>query len=216
MLLEVIKVQPQIYRLHFEKHYDLLATFMRFQEFYESPHFHGKPFTIAEFREWYSQQNGRNGKFTYFSDWDGFNLPSRAFHKLSRSKIPDHNEHDDLMLGLYAIMKRDAKGRRFYVLGTWGKKQEASATYRHEMAHAYWGIDPKYKQAMNALIDKMESETRRKLWAALRAAGYANHVNRDELQAYAATGTIDEMKDVLTPAVRKPFIKVFNKRWQYI
>jgi hypothetical protein len=69
----------RIHLLTFDNQIDLTSTFLRFQEHYESPFFKGKYFTLDEFKEWYikTSPNGKkSGKFTYYTDWGGFNIPS--------------------------------------------------------------------------------------------------------------------------------------------
>ena len=65
-----------IYHVSFPNQYLLAATFLRFQEHYESPKFRGRIFDWEEFMDWYAEQKG---KFSYLQDWSGFNLPSPVF-----------------------------------------------------------------------------------------------------------------------------------------
>jgi hypothetical protein len=70
------KVAEGIYLLRFKTQYELTSTFLRVQEHYESPQFHGRIFTLEQYMDWYVADNGA---FTYFQDWSGFNVPSTAF-----------------------------------------------------------------------------------------------------------------------------------------
>src|ERR1043166_6690987 len=72
------KISDAIYLLRFETLYELSSTFLRIQEHYESPHFHGRVFTLEQFMDWYAAKNEKK-EFSYFEDWDGFNVPSTAF-----------------------------------------------------------------------------------------------------------------------------------------
>ena len=68
-----------IYHVSFPTRKEAASTFLRFQEHYESPQFRGKIFSLDEFKEWYtanSEKGKAKGKFTYYDDWGGFNIPS--------------------------------------------------------------------------------------------------------------------------------------------
>ena len=65
----------KIYLVLFKTQYQLAATFMRFQEYYDSPQFKGKIFSVEEYMDWYANVNG---KFSYFEDWPAFNIPSQT------------------------------------------------------------------------------------------------------------------------------------------
>ena len=60
--------------LEFNSQQDLTSSLLRFQEYYESPKYRNKPFLFNEFYEWYKKT--RNGKFSYLTDWAGFNFPT--------------------------------------------------------------------------------------------------------------------------------------------
>ena len=64
------KIADGIYLLRFETQYEVTSTFLRVQEHYESPQFHGRIFTLEQYMDWYVAENGA---FTYFQDWSGFN-----------------------------------------------------------------------------------------------------------------------------------------------
>lgn len=57
--------------------WDLAMTFLRMQEWYESPKFHHKHFTLEAYMRWYQKAYGK-GTFSYPKDWTGFNVPSTA------------------------------------------------------------------------------------------------------------------------------------------
>ena len=52
-------------------------SFVRMQEFYESPKFKGKYFTLEQYMDYWSKEFGK-GSFTYPSVWDGFNIPGKV------------------------------------------------------------------------------------------------------------------------------------------
>ena len=56
------KVAKGIYLLRFRTQYELAATFLRVQEHYESPKFHGRVFSLEQYMDWYAADRGN---FTY-------------------------------------------------------------------------------------------------------------------------------------------------------
>ena len=81
---------PHIHLLSFDTQHDLTSTFLRFQEHYESPRFKGEVFTLDEFQDWYikNSPNGiETGKFTYHTDWNGFNIPSHILKPFYEGKF---------------------------------------------------------------------------------------------------------------------------------
>src|SRR5262245_26903475 len=91
------KVADAIYLLVFETQYELASTFLRFQEHYESPKFRKKIFSLEEFMDWYGQEN--KGKFSYFKDWAGFNIPSTEFEPFLEGKFDPLLEKEKRLMG---------------------------------------------------------------------------------------------------------------------
>ena len=110
------KVADGIYLLRFKTQYELTSTFLRVQEHYELPQFHGRIFTLEQYMDWYVAENGA---FTYFQDWSGFNVPSTAFQPFYEGKFDPLTRKEKRLLGLF----RNLQGR-FYVIGIYdsGKK----------------------------------------------------------------------------------------------
>jgi len=67
-------IAPGIIHLSFPDQITLAETMLRFQEYYESPRFHGTVFTRYEFAAWYRTAQP-HGEFSYHFDWPGFNVP---------------------------------------------------------------------------------------------------------------------------------------------
>jgi hypothetical protein len=165
------KIGKGIYLLRFKTQYQLAATFLRVQEYYESPRFHGRIFSLEEFMDWYAQ---RYGNFTYYEDWAGFNVPSSALKPFYAGKFDPLSEKEKELLRLF-------KGlwERFYVIGIYDSDGRDSLT--HELAHALYFIDDGYRKAVQKAMSGYKTT---KLARQIAAAGYAKHVIRDEIHAY--------------------------------
>ncbi len=149
----------------------MTATFLRVQEHYESPRFHGRIFSLEQYMDWYA---ARYGNFTYYQDWSGFNVPSTAFQPFYEGKFDPLSEKEKQLLRLFENLRE-----RFYVIGIYDADAKDSLT--HELAHALFFIDAAYREAVRKAMRGYDTQ---KLAGQIAEAGYAKHVIPDELQAY--------------------------------
>lgn len=209
----ILQVKPNIFFVEFTNSYDMNMTFLRYQEFYESPSpkFRGKVFKILDFMKWYSAKYGK-GNFTYPTDWCGFNLGSKIIRDVIWLGIPDRNDYDSEMEDIYT--KCCAKSPEpFYIIGC---KKSDKITKDHELAHAYFYTNKQYKKEMVKLVKTLAPELRITMNSLLKKIGYTPKVYIDEIQAYMATGLLNltgvslEIETALIEA-RNPFIRVFKE-----
>jgi hypothetical protein len=182
------EIKPNIFLLEFDHEYDMCMTFLRYQEYYESPSpkFRGKKFKILDFMRWYSLKFG-NGNFTYPTDWSGFNLPDYVIRKVYDLGIDDPNMYDELMWSVYQECNQKSDGR-FYIIGV----VKGNGALEHEIAHALFYVDAEYKRKVTKLVKAMPPEMRKVMNAYLLKVGYTPGVFIDETQANMATTTADE------------------------
>jgi hypothetical protein len=165
------KVGPGIYLLRFKTQYELTATFLRVQEHYESPRFHGRIFALEQYMDWYAAEKGN---FTYYQDWAGFNVPSTAFQPFYDGKFDPLSEKEKRLLRLFENLRQ-----QFYVIGIYDSGARHSLT--HELAHALYFTDAAYREAVRK---EMRAYNTSALGKQIAKAGYAQHVIPDETQAY--------------------------------
>ncbi len=170
------KITSNIIHVNFESQIEMCETFCRFQEHYESPAFKGKVFTLGQYREWYSEQFG---KWSYYTDWHGFNIPDYALKAFKDGLFDPLTEEEQEFLDMF----RYKKGK-FYVIGTYG---EAEAL-EHEICHALFYLDADYRIRVSDIISKIDKKE--SAWIALEDfllnAGYAAEFIDDEIQAFLA------------------------------
>jgi hypothetical protein len=215
MKYTLTEIKDGIFLVEFDNATDLAMTFLRYQEYYESPNpkFKGKKFTIIDFIEWYSKNNG--DLFTYPRDWAGFNIPMNVVFEVQSSypgngPITDFNKYDELMkqIVLKIEKKKGNKGNGYraigknYIIGTLKGKSDVM---KHELAHGFYHVYPFYKTDMDKLYSKLSIKSKKELDSKFKAMGYHKSVWKDEAQAYLSTG------EYLTPAERKPFVDLLNK-----
>lgn len=168
------EILPKIFHLEFEEIIDLTSTFLRFQEYYESPEFRGKIFTLDEYKEWYIKIRGI---FSYYTDWGGFNIPSYILKPFLEGKFNPLTAREKQILDEF----RD-RTEKYYIIGTYKSSKHQKSTLKHEIAHALFYINREYRDAiLEALkevnIDKFKSHL-------LDSGGYIEDVLFDEYQAY--------------------------------
>jgi hypothetical protein len=211
------EVKPNIFSLEFRDEYDMCMTFLRYQEYYESPSpkYRGKKFKILDFMKYYSNAFGK-GAFTYPIDWAGFNIPDYVIKNVVALGIPDKNDYDKQMWEVYQKCKKKAKGQRFYIIGV----AKGNGALNHEIAHGLYYINPQYKKEMDKLVKKLDPDLRKVMNAYLLKVGYTPRVFVDETQANMATtedfANYSERQHFplgvaarLTEA-QKPFVELFN------
>ena len=165
------RIAEGIYVLRFKTQYELAATFLRVQEHYESPRFHGRIFSLEQFMDWYA---GRYGNFTYYQDWAGFNVPSTALQPFYAGRFDPLSAKEKALLRLFEGLRE-----RFYVIGIYEADKDDSLT--HELAHALFFMDDGYRKAVRKAMRGYDTgELARKI----ADAGYARPVIPDEIQAY--------------------------------
>jgi hypothetical protein len=178
------RVIPNVYALEIADKYDRAMLFCKYQEFYESPmtHIRGKYFTLEEFMRAYKDYR-KEECFTYPQDWEGYNIPSEVLDK-AVDTFQNDSDNDRMMEQVYMICEADSGGR-FYLIGV---DNIQSATYKHEMAHALWYTDKKYKTKTKRLLKKIDRELYGRFEKKLLKMGYPEIVHEDEIQAYLCHG----------------------------
>jgi hypothetical protein len=220
-LFKLKEVKKNIFLLQFSNDYDMCMFFLRYQEYYESPSpkYRGKSFKILDFMRWYSLKFG-SGAFTYPTDWSGFNIPGDIIMKVNSLGIPDRNDYDMQMLGVYQHCVKKTGSTNFYIIGVADDTTSISSALPHEIAHGFFYVYPEYKKQMTKLVKVMAPELRETMNKYLLKVGYTPQVFVDETQANMATSKdfttsagrhwSSEMADKLTEA-QKPFVTLFKK-----
>jgi hypothetical protein len=157
-----------IFLVRFDTQYALASTFLRVQEHYESSRFRNRVFSLEQFMDWYA---ARFGAFTYYEDWSGFNVPSKAFAPFYEGRFDPLLRKEARLLGLFRH-----EAAPFYVIGI-----ASDADLEHELAHALFFMRPAYRRAVRAAVRGHDTSA---LEARLAAMGYHRGVLADEVHAY--------------------------------
>ena len=197
------EILPKIYHINFKTQKELTSTFLRFQEYYESPKFRNKVFTLKEYKKWYiknSEKGKKFNKFTYYCDWSGFNIPSYILKPFYKGKFNPLSKKEKNLLRVFTNIKGD-----FYIIGTFGLKK----TLKHEIAHGLFYTNNSYKKEILKVLSKINKECQNKLNKYLSdSGGYHKNSWQDETQAYLLTHT-EELHDT---GINKTYLIKLKKR----
>lgn len=178
---------------------ELGTTFMRFQEYYESPNpdFKGKIFTCGQVKTWYSTKYGGD---TYHHDWHGFNFPSSVLIPFKQGLFDPLTIKEKELLSFFKY-----RHDYFYIIGANDK-----SVLRHELAHALYSCNKVYSSRINEICITFKKELA-KTRKYILDKGYHEDVLNDEIQAYI-TDNEDEYIINNTPA---KVIQKINQVYQY-
>ncbi len=180
----------------------MTSTFLRFQEYYESPEFRGKIFTLEEYMDWYAS---REGKFTYFDDWAGFNIPSNVLMPFYGGLFDPLMEKEKALLNFFKNMRGD-----FYVIGTTKGSDDVTL---HEIIHGLFFLFPAYRQDVIACIGHFDTNH----FSDYLLRDYNEAVLNDEINSFVTEGSDEEIVKYFEKSVldqlRLKLMNVFNNHF---
>ncbi|MEX0920187.1 MAG: ABC transporter ATP-binding protein [Candidatus Pacearchaeota archaeon] len=205
MEFQKYNITDKIYLLVFEKQKDLGETFVRFQEHYESPEFAGRIFSLEEYKDWYikNMPNAREkSRFTYYEDWNGFNIPSYVMRSFYEGRFNPLSEKEQKILDLFRNEEEP-----FYIIGTNKEVEDLEGYLRHETAHGLFYTDKKYRDKVLKIISEFDTS---KMENELVEQGYHTEVLKDEVHAYSIDYE-DSLKNCLTKEAREILREVYKE-----
>lgn len=176
---EVRVLGPGIIHVCYAHRYWMTSSWMRLQEYYESPlpGIRGEFFTHETFMDLYA--DSRDGRMDYFDMWAGFNVPGHIVDDFS-----DRFDHDLSMKErkLFAdIFPHRYTYEKFYVIAT---LQNGECALRHEVAHGLYYLDQVYQNDMKAAVQELPKPVYRAMRRHLLDLGYDESTIVDEIHAY--------------------------------
>ncbi len=215
--MHISKLASGMYHVCFRSQQPLGKTFVRFQEYFESPRFRHHFFSLPAFRHWYiahSPAGLETGRFTFYQDWGGFNVPSHILQPFYQGKFNPLTIHEHRLLDAFA----DKRKEKFYLIGTYGN--HTKAILRHEIAHALFYLNSAYRKEVIRAVHQLSRVQRKGINSFLASTkGYHPHVWLDETHTYIMT-LLDELRDdgnidiaPLLP-VHKELNRIFRKHFQ--
>jgi hypothetical protein len=215
------EIKPRIFLALFNDHYHLTNVFLRFQEGTESPDskFRDYNFTISQWQESYIK-SGPNLNFDYFEKWMGFALQGDRIKEIIDRGFIDLNKWDQTMLSFYSLCANQYPDLNFVIIGL--SRNELGSVdevvLKHEMAHAFYATNPKYKQKVHALIKKLPNDLKDSMYQVLASWDYDADCLDDELHAYLSEEHITNEEFLVLDKTlslkkhKKPFIELLQQQ----
>ena len=228
---EIKEVRDRVFAVIMEDDYARPMTFLRVQEYYESPNpeFRGKHFNIWDYIEWYSRT--KKDVFTYAFDWGGFNIPLPIAWECYEGKdkepkkgyngvrsLPDSwkSKWDETMKDIVwnvqsqMFNKKNRRDMNAYIIGA---KDTENSTFQHEVAHGLYYTNKEYRELMDEITQTIPLNHYLKFRSNLLKMGYTESVVDDEIQAYLSWGW-DYAK--FSKGVPKTICKQLNKEYRKV
>jgi hypothetical protein len=196
-----------IYLVESKTKKNLGETFMRFQEYYESPVFKGRFFSVQEFADWYT---GQFGKFSYCHDWSGFNIPSWVLEPFKNGSFGPLTEKEEKFIRFFDGVKGNA-----YIIGITREDPEWLDTLRHELTHGLFFVEEKYRKDVLTCVSHLKPGPAK---VALEKMGYGKSVIDDEINAYLMTEPQTLAKNICLSEgknIQRELDSVFQKHFGY-
>jgi hypothetical protein len=210
---------PGVIHFKAETQYEISSTFMRLQEFYESPYgVRGQFFTLEEYMDTYAAKH-KTKNFSYTSDWAGFNVPGHIvdnfFEAFWGDLLDKEIDFYNLLMENYESENGSHNGK-YYIIGSYTSSFQ-NDVLRHEQCHALWYMYPKFKRQSQALIKPLPKALRKALDDHLTGWGYHKSVLEDETNAYLSTSSMVEIDEYLEKLEIKkfPWDKIFALQKNY-
>lgn len=199
--------RPEIYLIESKSRQDLAQMFMRFQEYYESPEFKGKIFSVDEFVHWYTQ---KYKAFTYTRDWYGFNIPASVLEPFRNGQFDPLTSKETNLLKL--CEKADANS---YIIGVTPNAEYFKETVKHEFIHGAFHVNHFYRDEVKACL---ADNSIKEVSLGLKKMGYHKDVFADETNTYVLVEpeTIQEFVSISnTKRLREDLGTIFQKHFGF-
>lgn len=174
--MKIVKITPNILKLEYESCEQMNLAFCRISSHSECIEFKGKVFTLGQYRKWYSSTSG-TAAWTYADDWNGHNIPSKSLEAFIRGDFDPLTEDEAAIIE--AVRYKEPP---YYIIAV--AKDSRDDALDHEIAHALFGTNPVYQEAVAAKISEYWHKLQ-PLRDLLNSYGYHFDVLVDECHAYA-------------------------------
>lgn len=198
----MIKAKTQPYNsvwISADSQKELGETFIRFQEFYESPSkkYRNKVFTLGDIKHYYSFQYGAD---LYSELWIGFNFPSYVLTPFKQGLFDPLTTQEEELLSLLKY-----RNDTYYIIGA-----QNNSTLRHELSHAMYGYNKNYKLEIDNFIKKHNKHFS-KISKYILKKGYDKSVLNDELQAYITDNDDEFIRNNLDPILINGIFSIYKR-----
>ena len=190
MKFKIKRIKPlRLWHVIFEKQTDMTLSFLRVQEYCESPKFRNKQFDLDEYIQWYSEKYKQ--AFDYHIQVGAHNIPGDKFEEFMIA----HEDDNMLSVKERKILNRlwDKIGstvfveETFYIIATCKNLPDHNGYFDHEFRHGLFYLLPEYRRDILAVLKKYTTNRDVKKFRNALAKDYGTNVLYDEVHAYALT-----------------------------
>lgn len=194
-------INKKILEITYVSQHFLAESFMRVQEHYENPDLQGQVFTAGQLIDWHKK---KYGEWDYPKRWSGFNVPVDCFKLFFKGMF------DPLYASEASLLQavKSKKGIK-YVIGLCSKDKEFHQTRRHELAHAMFATNAKYRKKVEYIIKSYDNAD---LEAFILNLGYSELVLIDEINSYIVADSeyLDDQRVGYNSLMKKDLQDLFD------
>lgn len=202
---------PQILHFEFPTSKEMVLTFFRVEEHYESvyPDIREQTFTVEYFLDRFMDDEG---EVTYFSTVYGFNVPAQSLKRFYTRHANQLTRRESALLDMIKSAVNYEQDD-FYVIASVSDDNRA---LDHELSHAFYYLNPDYRRRANSLIENtLRISLIEEFQQALADLDYAKDVLRDEITAFLCAGKMKDLREEVGTTARRadalPFRELFQE-----
>jgi hypothetical protein len=194
--VKIKEIANRIFHFEFSTFYLMCSSLMRFEEYYESPKFKDKIFSLEDYMDYYAEQFGN---FTYYSDVAGFNMPSYVFEAFFDGKFHPLLNKEEKVLNAIKNIKHKCKHSKFYIIGTCKQSPTKDQDLIHEIAHGLYYVNDEYRDNVQLILNKVKTPD---IHAYLKKKGYHKAHFLDETHAFLIEDSRKSKRLSIDPAYK--------------
>lgn len=190
MKFKINRIKPlRLWHVLFDKQTDMTLSFLRVQEYYESPKFRNKQFHLDDYVQWYSEKYKK--PFDYHLEIGAHNIPGYKFEQFmiahEDQNMLSTKEAKVLNCLWEEIEVHVCTGEDFYIIATCKDIPDRKGYFEHEFRHGLFYLLPEYKRDIMTVLRKYATNREVKKFRNLLSKDYGANVLDDEVHAYALT-----------------------------
>ena len=176
------------------------SMLVRIQEFSDSAGFKDKIFTLEEFADWWTVNEG---SWNYYTDTNGLNFPGTNLRPFYMGEFSPLADKEKRILELF----EDQMGRldEIYIIGTYRMTDTI-----HEEAHGLYYLDKQYRKKVDKELKNIPKRLRKAAYKELREGYYHPSTFKSEMNSYILDAKRDRDEDYMYKG-RKKLVDLFKE-----
>jgi hypothetical protein len=126
------------------------------------------------------EMNNTFCRISSYLDWAGHNIPYYGMKPFIYGDFDPLSPEEQFLVNLVRY-----RTDNYYIIGT--NNETRDTVYNHELAHAFYGTNKKYRDKVDSLIGAYSNKELKSMKDLLKKLGYHEDVFVDEIHAYVGT-----------------------------